>query len=114
MTENLEKKDDFNTLYNKYNPIAQYVIRPALRLVDAHNNPIKGGVAAAVSSGIAHYGLLEVILQFSDVTRDPNTKLLIMNAPWVIHFGIGVNMVSNLVIGIIRYCEKLQTKESKV
>jgi hypothetical protein len=38
------------SFYWKYNPIIQYAIRPTLKLVDAHNHPIRGGIAAALAT----------------------------------------------------------------
>jgi len=102
-----------NSLYYRYNPLIQYVIRPTLKLTDAHNNPIKGGVASAISSGIAHYGLVEVIAQASDhflgtELRDPETRLALTALPWPVHLLFGINILSNLGIGIVKHYEKAE------
>lgn len=100
--------NDKGSLYYQYNPIIQYAIKPALRLADAHNHPIRGGIAAAVASGLAHYGVVELVVQGADIISgaqlvDPNTKLAITNMAWPIHAFIGCNMISNVLIGINKY-----------
>lgn len=95
-----------------YNPVGKYVIRPTLRLVDAHNHPIRGGTAAAVASGLVHYALIEVIGQASDYflgtnLRDPQTKMILTQMPLLLHFCILGNMFCNLRIGIA-YSENKQ------
>jgi len=112
-TEDTTFFNDKNGPYYRYNPFIQYVIRPTLKLADAHNNPIRGGIAAALSSGVAHYGLVELVTQASDHffgtnLRDPQTKLALTALPWYIHLCFGVNMLSNIVtgIGIQKYYKK--------
>jgi|SRR3989338_7807081 len=107
---------DKGSLYYKYNPIIQYVIRPTLKLVDAHNHPILGGIAASVSSGLAHYGTLEAVGQVSDYLfgtdfRDPQTKMILTNIPLAVHFFLLVNILSNLGIGVKKYYENKAQKE---
>jgi hypothetical protein len=97
--------------YNKYNPISQYAIRPALKLADAHNHPIRGGIAAALATGIAHYVLYEAIGQSSDYLfgtnfRDPQTKMVLTELATPIHFFIGVNMLFNFDIGLSKYYKR--------
>ena len=100
--------DKINELYTNYNPISQYVIRPALKLADAHNHPIRGGIAAALASGVAHYVLFEAIGQASDYFfgthfRDPQTKMVLTELATPVHFFIGVNTLFNLAIGFDKY-----------
>lgn len=47
--------EQFSYWCNKYNPITQLFIRPALKIVDAHNHKLRGGVAAAAGSAVGHY-----------------------------------------------------------
>ena len=110
-----------NELFNKYNPIIQYAIRPALKLADAHNHPIRGGIAAALSSGIAHYVLFEAIGQASDYLfgtnfRDPQTKMVLTELSFSVHFFVGVNILSNFGIGLSKHFEKKEnfTLDSKL
>ncbi|HLC77680.1 MAG TPA: hypothetical protein VJH92_00985 [Candidatus Nanoarchaeia archaeon] len=99
------------SLYYKYNPIIQYVIKPTLKLVDAHNHPLRGGFSAALASGVAHYLLLEGISQASDYFLgskivNEETKIAITQMPWPVHFCIGVSMLSNLGVGLGKHMEK--------
>jgi len=105
--------------YHRYNPISQYAIRPALKLADAHNHPIRGGIAAAVASGLAHYGLAEVIGQVSDHFfgtnfRDPETKMLLTNLNPIVHYCFGINMACNLLKGgCLSYLKKEKNQSQK-
>lgn len=106
--------DKINEQYDRYNPVSQYVIRPALKLADASNHPIRGGIAATVASGLAHYGLVEAIGQTSDYFfgtdfRDPQTKMVLTEIANPIHLLFGLNMLCNLGIGIDKYLEKGRT-----
>lgn len=99
---------DIWSMYNKYNPIIKYAIKPSLKLVGAHKRPIVGGVAAALSSGLSHYLLIEGLFQASDYflgtnTADPQTKLAFTNLVVPIHICFGWNMLTNLRLGIRKY-----------
>jgi hypothetical protein len=109
---------DILETYNNYNPVSRYAIRPALQFVDAHNHPIRGGIAAAVASGLAHYALLEGIGQASDYFfgtnfRDPQTKMVLTSIPAQVHFFVGVNILSNLGLGMVKHLEKKAEKDAK-
>ena len=113
--------EKINELYNRYNPISQYAIRPALKLADVHNHPIRGGIAAALASGVAHYVLFEAIGQASDYLfgtniRDPQTKMVLTELATPVHFFVGVNMLCNLGIGLGKYFERKEnsTLDSKL
>ena len=82
-----------------YNPIVFLAIRPALRLVDAHNHPIRGGAAAAIASLIAHYALLLVVGWFFGY----DVEGVLVTVPIVGHALMFVNALVNLLIGIERY-----------
>jgi len=102
---------EVNELYNRYNPISQYVIRPTLKLVNAHNHPLRDGIAAALASGVAHYVLFEAIGQASDYLfgtnfRDPQTKIVLSDIPIPVHFFVGINMFVNLCKGLGKHYEK--------
>ena len=108
--------NDKNEVYYRYNPIIQYAIKPALKLADAHNHPIRGGIAAAVASGLAHYSVIEIIAQGTDLIFgtncvDQETKLAITHLSWPIHTLIGVNLLSNVLLGMGKYYKK-QEKNS--
>ncbi|MFH1503389.1 MAG: hypothetical protein ABIE36_01910 [Candidatus Diapherotrites archaeon] len=110
-TEETSFFTDKNSPYYKYNPIIQYAIRPTLRLADAYNHPIRGGIAAAVASGVAHYGLVELVVQASDHflgtnLRDPQTKMALTALPWYLHLCIGINILSNIGVGIQKYYKR--------
>ena len=103
--------DKINELYNKYNPISKYAIRPALKLADAHNHPLKGGIAAALASGVAHYVFLEAIFQSSDYIfgtnfRDPQTKMVLTGIPPSAHLCIGTNILCNFGVGLGKYFKR--------
>ena len=117
VTEGTTIFNDKNSPLYKYNPLIQYVIRPTLRLADAHNHPIRGGIAAAIASGIAHYGLVELIAQVSDNffgtnLRDPETKIALTALPLYVHLCFGVNILSNISVGIRKYLKKKEQKIS--
>ena len=90
--------DDLWDLYLKYNPIIIFVLRPILRLTDAHNHPIRGGIATSIASGLCHYGL---ILPFFWEKSGLLASLIVI--PIAIHIPFGINILSNLLIGIGRY-----------
>ena len=84
--------------YLKYNPIIVFVLRPILRLVDAHNYPIRGGIATAIASGLVHYG---IVLPFSWQEHGLIASLAVV--PMAVHIFFGINILSNLLIGVGRY-----------
>ncbi len=90
------------------NPISEYAIRPALKLSNASEHPIRGGIAAALASGVAHYGLAEIVGQLSDMFfdtnfKDPATKTVFMNIPIYVYALFGANMAINFAEGVRRY-----------
>lgn len=110
--------EEITRVYNKYNPISQYVIRPTLKLVDAHNHPLRGGFAAAVSSGLAHYALIEVASRSFDILWGNNItstqiKPHILAMPLPVHLFVGINMLDNLRVGFVKYVEKELAKEKQ-
>ncbi|OGN01808.1 MAG: hypothetical protein A3I26_03220 [Candidatus Yanofskybacteria bacterium RIFCSPLOWO2_02_FULL_43_10] len=86
------------SLYLKYNPIIVFVLRPILRLVDAHNHPLLGGVATAIASGLVHYG---IILPFCWQEAGLIASLAVI--PIAIHALFCINILSNLLLGVSRY-----------
>lgn len=90
-----------------YNPIIRFAIRPALRLVNARDHPIRGGISAAVASGAAHYLLVEGLRYASDFIYSPSTfpteaHQFLGDIPLPVHILFGVNMAVNLGIGIYK------------
>ncbi len=87
------------TIYYRFNPIIHFVIRPTLKLVDAHNHPIRGGIASSIASLLAHYAAVLLSLWTTDIVEAPATL------PIIVHVLLAVNALSNLAIGVIRYME---------
>jgi len=101
----LEQISTIHKVYNRFNPVSQCFIRPALEITNAKNNPIKGGLTAAIASGGGHYVLFEAIGQASDFLfgtnfSDPETKMVLTNINPIIHYYVGINMACNLLTGI--------------
>ena len=84
--------------YLKYNPIIVFIIRPTLKLVDAHNHPIRGGIAAAFVSALSHYG---IVLPF--VWENSGLIASLMNISLAVHLVFGITILSNLLIGVWRW-----------
>ena len=89
-----------SVVYNKYNPISRWAIRPALRLVNAHMHPIRGGVAAAIASGLAHYGL---VLLLYWCWHGDGVVAALARLPLPGHICFGINMLTNFIFGVGRY-----------
>ena len=85
-------------LYCHINPIIQFVIRPVLRLVDAHNHPLRGGIAASFVSILSHY-VLVCILYWTESGLLTTISSLSSKVHWLIAY-VGF---SNFMIGISRY-----------
>ena len=80
-------------ILNKYNPVVVFILRPVLKLVDAHNHPIMGGIAACLCSVATHY-IISILCGIDKLTQ---TELV------VLHCLIWVVGLSNLLIGASRY-----------
>lgn len=89
-----------NTMYYRINPVIHLVIRPTLRLVDAHNHPIRGGLAAGLVAWLAHY-----LLIFPFAWKEDLTTTLGLISP-LVHFLFGIVLLSNVGIGLIRFASR--------
>ncbi|MFC1623362.1 hypothetical protein ACFL16_03085 [Patescibacteria group bacterium] len=87
----------FWLLYYEYNPIVVFFIRPALRIADAHNYPIRGGFAAALSSLVAHYLIIFYMWRGETLMES------YLNIPSRVHICVFVAVAVNVVIGFVRY-----------
>lgn len=95
--------DDVRGLYLKYNPIIVFVLRPILRLTDAHNHPLRAGVATATASGLVHYGIVLPFYWQGDGLVSSLTSI-----PMVIHTLFGINILSNLIIGVRKHLNRIR------
>lgn len=84
------------SLYYRYNPIIQFVLRPVLKLVNANKYPLLGGLVAGVVSLVAHYA---IILPFA---WDVDLEETLLNIPLVVHVLFLINALTNLLIGVVK------------
>jgi len=87
-----------------FNPISQLAIRPMLWAVDASRNPIRGGIAAALASGAAHYALIELANQI--IGSNGTVDLSFSELPIGVHAAVTANMIANYGIGIDKSLNK--------
>ncbi|OGH68049.1 MAG: hypothetical protein A3C15_00650 [Candidatus Magasanikbacteria bacterium RIFCSPHIGHO2_02_FULL_50_9b] len=95
-------------VYYYLNPIIQLLMRPALWLVNARKYPVRGGIAAAITSLLGHYllALLLVVTGPWTVKIELNTVMGdLFTDPGLIpaHIGFVVLAIINLRIGLARY-----------
>ena len=81
----------------EYNPVVLLVMRPVLRMLGTDKHPLRGGVAAAIASGVAHYAIALFILWQDSLI------LSFINIPIIIYVLWGIVILSNLLIGVYRY-----------
>ena len=86
--------------YYRLNPVIHLIMRPTLKLVDAHNHPLRGGIAAAIASGLFHYSLAFLFCWSGGVW---NTLVAI---PLVAHILFGIVMGLNLLFGVVRWSKR--------
>ena len=86
--------------YYRLNPVIHLIMRPTLKLVDAHNHPLRGGIAAAIASGLVHYSIAFSFYWNGGVGSTLAT------IPFVLHFLFGVVIGSNFLLGVVRWIKK--------
>jgi len=92
-------------------------MKPALKMVNASENPIKGGLSVALASGVVHYGLVEIVGQVSDVVlgtnfADVTSKTVFMNLPVYVHALFIANMGINFGEGVRKYFVRRQYEKN--
>lgn len=113
----VEKSDyrDFIDFCNHYNPVSQFVIKPSLRLVNAHEHKIRGGLAAALSFGIVHYALLDLSCRAFNYLNLTDMRTTVWDLPDYKHYLIGSGMLLNFSLGVLKnYQQKNRVLEERV
>jgi len=90
----------------RYNPVIQLVIRPALKLVDAHNHPIRGGIVAAVGYFVTHSLYLAAcgLICLINLDGAPAWLVLLVQLIFLVGFvSVVVASIGNFSIGLKRF-----------